>query len=529
MKKFVTCLSFLALSLITGYAQVPGSPVDVEKYTFRISLTDQNNVIEGAATVTVNVLKDTEHVQLDLVKKDATGKGMLVTSVTEKGKPLRFEHQGDALKIFARAKANTKHSYVIKYSGIPADGLIISTNDHGERTFFGDNWLRRAHNWLPCVDDVADKAAVEFVVKAPSKYRVIANGVKNGEFKKGSYRVTAWKETVPIPTKLMVIGVARFAVKNHGTITGIPIYSYVFPQDTSAGFKSYAYAKEVLPFLINKLGPYAYKKLANVQSKTKWGGMENASAIFYYENSVDDKEIEALVAHEIAHQWFGDAATEKTYRDVWLSEGFATFLTHYYHEHKYGTDSLNQRLMADKKKIFGFEKERRTPIVDSLHAKDYTDILNANSYQKAAWVLHMLRRKLGDTVFWQGVRAYYAQYKNSNAGTADFIAVMEKSSGQNLQQFFTQWLHTPGHPVLKVTFDTTTESGKLLIKITQQQDFLYDMPLEYIVNHEKHTITIKERSSTIKVPLPVTEIGFDPDVNSLAEIVMENPDYSIKE
>ncbi|RYE15117.1 MAG: M1 family peptidase, partial [Sphingobacteriales bacterium] len=133
--------------------------------------------------------------------------------------------------------------------------------------------------------------------------------------------------------------------------------------------------------------------------------------------------------------------------------------------------------------------------MDTTHSKDYGDILNANSYQKGAWVLHMLRRKLGDTTFFKGIQTYYATYKNSNANTQDFIAIMEKTGGQNLQQFFKQWLYTPGHPKLKIVFDTSTEKGKLVMKIEQQQDVLYDIPLEYpkrlyLGNYSFHPIAI---------------------------------------
>ncbi|MEO6148594.1 MAG: M1 family metallopeptidase [Mucilaginibacter sp.] len=528
MKKLWICLIAL-LYILPVKAQVPGSPIDVQRYRFRLVLNDNNNSITGKAAITINALQNTETVQLDLVKKDDTGKGMLVKSVTENGKPLRFEHAGEILKIFAAVKAKSKHSYTVNYSGIPADGLIISTNKFGDRTFFGDNWLKRAHYWLPCVDDVADKAAVDFIVTAPLHYKVVSNGLKQKETIAGKIKTTYWSEPTPISTKIMVIGVAKFAVDDRGKIGGIPVYSYVFPQDKTVGFKSYAYAADILPFFTEKLGPFAYQKLANVQSKTIFNGMENASVIFYSEKSVTDADVEELIAHEIGHQWFGDAVTEKGPQHVWLSEGFATYLAHIYHEHKYGRDSLNKRMLVDKRAVIAFERRRHTPVVDTTHVTDYMDLLNDNSYEKASWVLHMLRHQLGDTTFWQGIRAYYAQYKNSNANTADFMAVMEKTSGQNLQQFFKQWLYTPGHPVLKVAFDTITEKGKIVMRIEQQQEFLYDIPLEYIVNGQRYTINIKNKISEVKIQLPINEIGFDPDVNTLAEIIMDNPEYRIKQ
>ena len=134
----------------------------------------------------------------------------------------------------------------------------------------------------------------------------------------------------------MVIGVADFAVNLSGTINEcIPVYSWVYPEDRDKGFYDYAQAAEILPWFIKNVGPYAYKKLANVQSKTRFGGLENANTIFYSEHSVNgNRQSESLMVHEIAHQWFGNYATEKSFAHLWLSEGFATYMTILYMENK---------------------------------------------------------------------------------------------------------------------------------------------------------------------------------------------------
>ncbi|MFD2144179.1 M1 family aminopeptidase [Mucilaginibacter antarcticus] len=266
--------------------------------------------------------------------------------------------------------------------------------------FFGDNWPNRAHNWLPCVDEPADKASVSFTVTAPDHYQVVANGVKGIETAlPGQLKITRWSETAQLPTKVMVIGVAEFAIDHPKDVDDIPVYTYVFPENAAAGFRSYAVAGEILPFYIKNIGPYDYKKLANIQSKTIFGGMENAGAIFYSENSVTEKGIESLMAHEIAHQWFGDAVSEKSFHHLWLSEGFATYLTNYYLESKYGVDSLKALLAEQRAKIFKFERTGLKPVIDTTVTGDYMLLLNPNSYEKGAWVLHMLRRKIGDGAF----------------------------------------------------------------------------------------------------------------------------------
>lgn len=518
MRKYCLFLFSLILSL-SAKAQQPGAPIDVQHYKFALQLNDANNNIKGQATVQVKFLKTVNAFSLDLVKKKANGKGMLVSSVTEQGKPLSFKQDSTHLVITAKANTSSAHTYTIKYSGIPADGLIISTNNYKHRTFFGDNWPNRAENWLPCADHPSDKAAVEFVVTAPAHYNVVANGLKLKEQTlPGNLKLTHWSETAPISTKIMVIGVADFAIDHTGDVNGIPVYAYVFPEDKEAGFKSYAYATEILPFFIKNVGPYAYKKLANVQSKTIFGGMENAGCIFYYEESVKTPTIEELMAHEIAHQWFGDAASEKTWPNLWLSEGFATYMTNLYLESKYGTEKLKQRLAADKGTIFALEKTHFAAVVDTTITGNYMQLLNANSYQKGGWVLHMLRRKLGDDLFWKGIRNYYAQYKDKNANTDDLCTVMEQASGVDLKQFFKQWLYTAGHPALMIEKSYDKASKTLTLHIIQKQDTVYEFPLEFTIDGKAGIIRVTEKEMTMKFTADSGDIVFDPNVNLLATI-----------
>jgi aminopeptidase N len=518
MRKYYLSFFCFIISLVC-YAQQPGAIIDVQHYKFALQLTDANNNIKGQATVKLKFLKPANTFSLALVKKKATGKGMLVSSVTELGKLLRFSQDSNSVQINTKATPGSQHSYTIKYSGIPADGLIISTNNYKHRTFFGDNWPNRAQNWLPCADHPADKATVEFIITAPSHYNIVANGSKVKEQTlPGKLKLTHWSEKAPISTKVMVIGAADFAIDHTGDVNGIPVYTYVFPEDRETGFKSYAVAKEILPFFIKNVGPFAYEKLANVQSKTIFGGMENASCIFYFEESVKSPTIEELMAHEIAHQWFGDAASEKSWPHLWLSEGFATYFTNLYLESKYGVEKLKQRVLADTTAIFTLEKTHFAPVVDTTINGDYMKLLNANSYQKGGWVLHMLRRKVGDDLFWKGIRNYYAQYKDKNANTDDLRLVMEQASGVDLKQFFNQWLYTTGHPVLQIEKVYDKPSKTLTLTITQKQETLYEFPLEFVLDGRAGIMKIKDREITVKLTAGSDEVAFDPNVNLLATI-----------
>ena len=336
MRKIFLILFFSSLNLFA----LSQSTIDVLHYRFSIGLTDANDNIEGKAEITVKFLQATDEVVFDLTSVNDKGNGMQVKKA-ESENIKSFRHKGEKLVLLSSKKfaAGDIASFNITYSGIPADGLIISKTKYERRSFFADNWPDRGHNWIPCHDDPADKASVEYIVTAPEHYKVVANGLQINETYNGNgFKTTTWKEDVPISPKVMVIGVADFAVNQSGTVNdSIPVYSWVYPEDSVKGFYDYALAKDILPFYISHVGPYGYKKLANVQSKTRFGGLENANTIFFSENSVrGNRHNEGLLAHEIAHQWFGNMATEKTFGHLWLSEGFATYFTILYFENKYG-------------------------------------------------------------------------------------------------------------------------------------------------------------------------------------------------
>lgn len=497
--------------------------VDVSHYRYSIDLNDENDTIYGKAEITVRFTAPTNTVEFDLAGRRSDGKGMITSRVTglhERG----FLHEQGKLRLVLLKKANAGDTatYTIHYRGIPGDGLIISKNKFGDRTFFADNWPNRGHNWLPCVDDPADKASVEFIVTAPQHYQVVANGIQVEETNLNArFKRTHWKEDVPISTKVMVIGVADFAVQLSGVVNDcIPVYSWVYPQDREKGFYDYALAAEILPYFINRVGPYPYRKLANVESKTIFGGLENANTIFYSESSVTgNRKSEATVAHEIAHQWFGNMATEKSFAHLWLSEGFATYMTVLYMENKYGVDTALSMLKEDRQQVIAFARESNRSVVDDN--PDYMELLNANSYQKGGWVLHMLRRQFGDSVFWKGIRKYYSRYAGNIAGTDDFRKIMEEASGKNLETFFRQWLYNPGQPELRIEWRYEPTSKKLLIDI-QQSKGLFEFPLEIGIKDASGRVTYTEvyiSQATTPVSLTLKEkpvlVMADPRVSLL--------------
>lgn len=506
-------------------AQRPSATIDVLKYEFEVVLNDNDNMVQGHARVQFKALKDIKTLYLDLTSKGGDGKGMTVQGVKE-NTPLSFTHSGDSLRIqFNTAIATgTEKTIDIYYSGVPRDGLIIGKNRYERRGFFADHWPNRARNWLPCVDHLSDKAAVQFAVIAPDHYQVVANGLQTEETNLGKgMKRTVYLEEVPVPTKVMVIGVADFAVQLSGFVDCIPVYSWVYPEDRDKGFFDYALAGSIVRFFQERIGPYGYKKLANVQSKTRFGGLENANTIFYSEFSVTgDRRSESLLAHEIAHQWFGNMATEKEWAHIWLSEGFATYMTNYYMESMYGRDTLVAMLKKQREEVIEYSRKSSGPVVDSS-ITNLMQLLNANSYQKGGWILHMLRNQMGDAAFFNGLKTYYAQFTGKNADTEDLRSILEAAGGKDLSAFFKQWLYTKGQPDLKIRWTYDDKKKLARFTIAQQQADLFDFPLEISIiggaedGRLLKSIRIQRKETSFSIPMmeaPV-KIELDPEVKLL--------------
>jgi aminopeptidase N len=524
---FYLLLQFIIFPVLAQKHYPRAAEIDVEKYSFAINLNDTTDIIQAEATIDIVFLESVSKFHLDLVKKMSSGKGMVVSNVEENGRPINYTHEGNKLELeISPTKKEERRFYKIYYSGEPADGLIISKNKFGDRTFFGDNWPDRGHNWLPLVDHPSDKAKVQWFVKAPSQYQTIANGILQEirQMEGGKYQLYHWVMDEPIPTKVMVLGTAKFVVQTQGDVDNVPVSAWVYPQNEDKGFKDYALAVPILEFFVENIGSFPFQKLANVQSKTRFGGMENASNIFYAEESVTGTgSCEALIAHEVAHQWFGNSATEATWHDIWLSEGFATYFTNLYLEHKYGKEKLKERIKSEREKVIRYYKNNPVPVVNQK-IDNYLELLNANSYEKGAMVLHMLRREIGDSSFWANIQTYYDYYQFNNASSVDFQILIENRTGKDLEFFFKQWLREVGHPELVVKWKARSNKVKVTIEQVQKQ-YLFNFPLDIQFNLANGSTIIKtiqmtsKKSTFLLEGAKVKSIEIDPDAWLLYELV----------
>ncbi len=526
MKSFLFALMIISVRCLIASDGYPvNNNINITKYEFSIFISDTSDMIRGEALIRMIHTGPAKVIRLDLTGINDEGKGMVVKDVQLDDHEVRWTHSDNVLLItpdVEKGEGSTSR-VTVKYSGIPVDGLIISKSRYGERTFFADNWPDRARNWIPCVDHPSDKAPVDFIVYAPDNYMVVSNGYKVEEsMMPDGIKITHWREDVSISTKVMVIGVARFASRLSARAGFTDIWTYVYPEDRENGFNDYSVAVKPFTFYSEVIGPYSYEKLANVESKTIFGGMENAGCIFYSERSVTGKgTAENLMAHEIAHQWFGNSVTERDWHHIWLSEGFATYFTAYYLEQTYGHEKMVSQMEQARSRVIRFIGQNPSPVVDTT-ITNLMDLLSANSYQRGAWVLYMLRNELGDDVFMNGIRTFYNRYRNQTALTSDLQETMEEISGRDLDKFFYQWLYVADIPDLEFSWSYNSRRNEVSVSVSQEQDgYVFSFPLEIEISagEESDIETVRMSSAketfTFRTGSKPDDVKIDPGVKLL--------------
>jgi aminopeptidase N len=418
--------------------------------------------------------------------------------------------------------------------------LVRAMTVDSARTAFGDNFPDRARQWLAVIDRPGDKALVEWDVIAPATHRVVANGERLSEgphpAAPGMTR-TRWRTARPLYPAVMVIGVAPFTVLELGpSACGLAERAgcvdqtlWVRPSAVDAMPGPFARAGDITAWLSRLVGPFPYAKLAHVQSSTRYGGMENAGAIFYADGLFAPGRMrESLVAHETAHQWFGDAVTTATWPHVWLSEGFATYYAARWFEHAHGAEAFARELAAMRATVLRAAVTDTKPVIDTTLGDDLSELLSTNVYQRAGYVLHLLREEIGDRAFDDAVRAYYVAHRHGTATTDDFRRAAEAASGRPLDWFFDQWLRRAGLPTLAVSW--TAANGALEVTLRQPGDRTWRTPLVLAVETSAGAVrqcVVVPATAThvLRIPLAdgarVTRVVADPDGTLLGRVLVE--------
>ncbi len=529
----------LALFLAVAPLGAQQAAFHVANYDLTIELPDTGKVIVGHADLTVVRRARADTLVLDLLD-------LTVSKVAVAGAPAPFTQDAEHVRVLVGAARGDTVHVVVDYSGAVKDGLIIGTDSAGRWMAFGDNWPNRARHWIPSIDHPSDKATVSWTVRAPFDRTVVANGaVTHFEYRVGDASAAAgsprkaetrWRESHPIPVYLFTIAAAPLARFNLPSAacgfardsTCVSQMVYTAPEQKSSMPANFKYAPDIMDFFTHLVAPFPYEKLAHLQSSTRFGGMENASAIFYADGGFRRNGTPAgTIAHETAHQWFGDAVTEREWGHLWLSEGFATYFEELWTRHAFGDSAFKSEMSRTRAQILRDPVVAARPVIDSEQT-DLMKLLDANSYQKGGWTLHMLRTLVGDSAFFRGVRDYYAAHVDGNALTDDLMHAVEKRSGTKLGWFFDQWLRRPGFASLTTSWHYDAASHHVVVDVEQApQAAPYRFTLSTDITaadgtvHRVHLDIAAQRTSHVTIPLEIAAaprvLVFDPDVELLAE------------
>lgn len=513
--------------------------IDVLHYDFRVDFSPRglDDTVRVASVVTIARTARADSLVLDLRP------AMRVDETRVNGTVVTTRRDSASVRIPLPAGVRDTLRVEVRVHGRPTDGLIVRRDSSGSWTAFADHFPDRAREWLPTVDHPSDKATVEWTVRAPAAYRVVANGELQEETPEPAaggrpeLRLTRWRSVRPLYTGVMVIGVAPFATYELGrTACGlgelpgcVPQSVWITPDVRGYMPGPFGRAGDIVALYSRLVGPFPYEKLAHVQSSTRYGGMENASAIFYADKIYRGRTMsEGLIAHESAHQWFGDAVTTREWPHVWLSEGFATYFAALWSESAHGDSAFLDDMRRMRESVLADKMAMEKPIIDES-LSDLRYVLNGLVYQKAGFTLHMLRREVGDSAFFRGIRAYYAKYRHGNALTSDFVAEMERSSGAKLDWFFDQWMKRPGVADLTVGWRWDEVRKSLVLTVSQgTQVPPYRLNVAVDVTDargkvQRVRVTIPAaRVATIpvalKVDTPPRSVRFDADVSLLGRL-----------
>ena len=511
--------------------------IDAWKPThYDVSLTLNSSLTEitsARAEIQISALKDLSLIDLDFGN-------LTIDSVSLNDTPVAFVRRSEKLdiKLPEPLPANSSTRVTITYHGKPSDGLILKADRDGRPSAIGDNWPNRVHHWIPSFDHPSAKATVTFKVTAPAKNLVVANGsFRSVETGSDGLRTWTYDEGVPIPPYCMVIGVGDFEKLVPTEATIAPLSYYVSASDRTYALKGFSSADPAMRMFSETIGPYPYEKLALIIGATRFGGMENSSAIVFtptlftnLDSEVSQafgipKGIEAVIAHEIAHQWFGDSVTGATWADLWLSEGFATYFAGMFIQRHDGQKSFQSYMKNAADAVFKYSKKSQSPIHDR-DTENLFGLLNANNYQKGAWVLHMLRSRLGDEIFLRAVRNYYQAHQNAVATTEDFRAALERASGEKLGEFFQRWVYEPGYPQYEMKWTWLAKTRAVSVTLTQVQNGKpFSDPVEVAINTSSGQIrgvitpTGRTASITIRSAKKPNSVEVDPDDTLLNDVV----------
>lgn len=514
----------------------PDRLVDIQHIKIDVTPNFKERTLRGVTTLTfAPISRPVKELTLNAIS--------LAVSEVESSSPLEDYSSNDetlTLVFQEPLSVGEEVKVVVTYQAEPKQGLYFRTAELGYPAEDTHLWTQgethEAPHWFPCFDYPNERSSTEVICHVPSDMTVLSNGALQSESidSKTGLKAVHWLQEKPHVNYLVCL-VAGHLEKLETSHRDVPLRFFTQPTLKQYAANSFADTKAIMAFFEDEIGVlYPWKKYDQVTIRDfTSGGMENTTLTTLTHHTLFDDASENLRtsrhldAHEMAHQWFGDYVTCEDWSQLWLNEGFATFYTHLYEQHKNGTDAMNYRLYKDAKGRILNQKNTK-PIVYREY-KNPWEQFDYRAYPKGSWVLNMLRHKLGKDLYRQAIKNYLKEHALTSVVTADLIEALEDVSGQSLDQFFDQWVFHGGQPELEINYKWLAKEKLARVTIKQNQEtgddvllFHHATKLRFHCEGElvEHPIEIsgKEHEFYIALPSEPTAVRFDPDYTLLMKL-----------
>ncbi|WP_255203260.1 M1 family aminopeptidase, partial [Myxococcus sp. AM011] len=502
-------------------------PIRAEHVRIELELDFEQGSVAGVCTTRVSAVRSLSTLTFDAVDLD-------VSSVLVEGKPARFSNSGTHVRVDLPTPLEPGHAVevAVHYAARPRRGLYFwgpeAAYPDRPRQAWTQNQDTDARCWFPCLDTPAQKATSELIATFPEGLTALSNGVLVSDSAQGGRRTQHFRMEQPHAPYLVTLAVGDFEELTDTSGT-VPL-RYLFPRGRREdALRCVRRTPEMIRVFQEATGePYPWSGYAQVfLTEFIFGGMENTTAtsltdsVLHDARAHADYNAEPLISHELAHQWFGDLLTCRDWPHGWLNEGFATWFEVLWKERADSQDEADQHRLSDLEAYLGEVKERYARPIVSRRFHAPLDVFDRHLYEKGGLVLHELRRRLGDDLFFRGLRHYVSRHRHGSVETVDLARAFEQATGHNLDAFFDQYVFAPGHPELKVEVRYEAEDRRLRLKVRQTQRTdagtpLFRLPLDVRVTVDGqdtvHRMEVTDAEHFFHLPCAAapTQVRVDP-------------------
>lgn len=493
--------------------------------------------------------------KVDQLELDAKGFEIKKIALLPSMKELKYDYNREKLVIYLDRAYSRSENYeiFIDYIASPSEtgGSAAITSDRG--LFFinprGEDpekpkqiWTQGEtewnSKWFPTIDKPNERCTQEMFITVDTNFVTLSNGVlTSSKDNKDGTRTDYWKMDQPHAPYLFMMAIGEFSIVNDKW-EDIPLSYYVEPEYENSAKAIFSNTPEMISFFSNKLDlKFPWPKYAQIIVKDYVSGaMENTTSSVFgdfiqkHERELIDNHNESIVAHELIHQWFGDYVTCESWSNLTMNEGFANYSEYMWLENKYGRDEADYHLLNEWEGYFASAQNEVHPLIHFGY-DDKEDMFDAHSYNKGGSVLHMLRKYLGDEIFWTGLNKYLKDNAYKSVEVHNLRLAFEEVSGEDLNWFFNQWYLSQGHPLLDISYGFNQDSSKAILKVVQKQDeekmvpiFKLPVGVDIYLNDGQeplhHQIIVDKREQVFEfiVPSKPKLITFDPERMLLARV-----------